>query len=210
MYTLYYSPGACSLAVHTVLNELNVPFELASASLPERKNRDPEFLKLNPRGQVPVLVEDGNVFLEGGAILIYLLDKHNSPLLPKEADARAKAIEWLLFCNSTLHPAYSRSFFLAKTVKDAALKEELLLISSKAISTLWETVEAQLSREPYLAGKECTVADILLTVIANWSLSFPQAPITLGERVTQHLKKISTRPSFIKAMEREGVTYKVA
>src|SRR5258706_9907840 len=93
MYTLYYSPGACSMAVHVVLGELGVPFETVNTSIPEGKNRSPEFLKINPRGQVPVLVEDGVVLREGAAIMITLMEKHNSPMLPKSGRERASTIE---------------------------------------------------------------------------------------------------------------------
>src|SRR5262249_40965590 len=98
MYKLYYSPGACSMAVHVLLNEIGAPLQLESASTKEGKNRSPEFLKINPRGQVPVLDMDGHIMREGGAILSYLCDKHNSPLLPREGIARADALEWLMFC----------------------------------------------------------------------------------------------------------------
>ncbi len=209
MYTLYYSPGACSLAVHVLLQELKLPFELVEINLGERKHRTKDYLAINPRSQVPALVGDGVVLLESAAIMLYLMEKHGSAWLPISAMARAKAVEWLLFCNSTLHQAYIRSFFFLKTIKDAEQLRELLVVNSKAISRLWSNVEEQLLAHPYIAGEALTAADILLTVIANWSFAFPDAPITIGERTKQHLKHIASLPSFVKAMEREGVSYKV-
>ena len=85
-YTLYYMPGACSMAVHVVLNELGQEVTLENAKA------DPKpagFLKANPRGQVPVLVDGDLVVREGAAIMIYLLDKHTSPLLPRSGKERA-------------------------------------------------------------------------------------------------------------------------
>src|SRR5580704_1768796 len=94
MYKLYYSPGACSMAVHVALNECNQPVTLEKINI--REPRSPEFLKINPRGQVPVLMDDDLTIREGAAILIYLLEKHQSPLLPKSGKERAVALECLM------------------------------------------------------------------------------------------------------------------
>lgn len=207
MYTLYYSPGACSLALHVILSELNVPFTLQNVSIQEGKNRSAEFLALNPRGQVPVLVHDGLVLREGAAILLYLLEKHSSPLLPTSGKARSEAIEWLMFANATLHPAYSRVFFLLRNAKDEKEKAALLGTAFQAIRKLWAEVETRLESHPFICGHSPTVADILLTVIANWTL--PE-PIEFGTHTKTLLKTISTRPSYQKALQTEGGTYKAA
>ncbi len=71
MYTLYGMTGSCSMAVHVILNELNVPFTVEDVRAPEGQPRPAEFMKLNPRGSVPVLVVDGQPIREGGAIIAY-------------------------------------------------------------------------------------------------------------------------------------------
>ncbi len=202
MYTLYYSPGACSMAPHVILNELGQDFKLEHAGKP----RTPEFLKVNPRGSVPVLSDDGFIIREGAAIIIYLLDKHKSPLLPAAGKERAAALEWLMFCNATLHPAFSKAFqagsFSGQTqadVSEAAFAQ---------INKLWADVETRLAQSPYLAGKEITAADILLTVIGNWSVNFPK--ISLAAKTKQLLKNVSSRPAFQKALAAEKVQYKAA
>ena len=207
MYSLYYSPGACSLAVHTLLNEIGAEFKLEKASIKDGETRTAEFLKLNPRGQVPVLVEDGKAMREGGAIIIYLCEKHNSSLLPKSGWERAQALQWLLFCNSTLHPAYSRAFWLMGLTNTG--KETLLKAAADSISRIWQDVETQLQNQPYLCGKECTAADILLTVIANWSDHVPM-PISIGPKTRELFARVIARPAFQKAMATEHVTYKAA
>jgi glutathione S-transferase len=207
-YTLYYSPGASSMAVHVILNEVAADFKLENTSIMEGKNRTPEFLKLNPRGQVPVLVEDGQPLREAGAIITHLVEKHNSPLIPKSGTERTVAIEWLFYCDATLHPAYSRAFFLMRSAEDADAKAKLLDIACKNISKLWEEIEDRLAQHEYIAGDKITVADILLTVIANWSAYFPA--IVIGDRARNLFKKVSGRPAYQKALAAEGVEYKVA
>ncbi len=202
-------PGACSMAIHAVLNELGQEVKLENVRVPEGQARNPEFLKINPRGQVPVLVEeDGNPIREGGAIIAYLLDKHNSPLMPKSGKARAKALEWLMFANATMHPAYSRIFFTMRNISDQNAKEQIFAVTAAQINKLWAEVDEQLAKTKYICGAEISAADILLTVIANWGVGMFPFEIKLGENVKRMLKEVTARPSFKAALEREGVEYK--
>src|SRR6185437_11868836 len=128
MYKLYFAPGACSMAVHVALLECNQQVTLEKVDIFSGQQRTPEFLKINPRGQVPVLVDDDLVIREGAAMLIHILEKHQSPLLPKRGRDRTMALQWLMFCNATLHPAYGRAFFLKRNGPDDSTKNELMEI----------------------------------------------------------------------------------
>ncbi len=209
MYRLYYSPGACSLAVHAVLNYLGVPFELERVSIPEGANRSPEYLKLNPRGQVPLLIEDGRTMRESAAMMIHLLEKHDGGLLPKSGDARAEAMEWLMFCNSGLHQAYSTFFMYSRVLKDEAMREEVCRVACKRIQKLWDDVEEHLRDKPYLCGAKPTAADLLMTVIANWS-GLLKPEIQLGDNLKKLCGRVIREPYMAKALETEGITYRQA
>ncbi|HEY8189132.1 MAG TPA: glutathione S-transferase family protein, partial [Micavibrio sp.] len=181
MYKLYYSPGACSMAVHVVLNELAAKFDLEKVTAEQRK--DAAFLTVNPRGQVPVLLIDGEPMKEGAAILLYLLDTHGSPLMPKSGMARAKALEWLMWCNASLHPACGKMFWLNKVTMEEKAKEELKKSVSAQVQSLWDEAETRLAKSKYLAGDQATAADILMTVIANWGIGSlgPNVKRVIGE-----------------------------
>lgn len=210
MYTLYYLPGACSLAVHTLLNEVGAEFKLENVSVPAGQTRPAEYLKINPRGSVPTLVKDGFVIREAAAVLQYILDHHENSLLPKSGKERTTVLEWLSFANATLHPAYARLFFMHRTLgSDKALENSLYKPAIEALQKLWSEIEEQVSNQDYLCGNTCTVADILVTVIANWSPML-KMPLVFGEKSKAFFKRVSTRPAFQKAMETEKVTYKVA
>lgn len=203
-YTLYYKPGACSMAVHVILNELNVPFE----AIEQADLKAPEFLKLNPRGQIPLLVVDGEPVKEGAAMITYLLDTHANDLLPKSGLPRAKALEWLMWCNASLHPAYSKLFGLKKPsadVLDAKAKEELQTLFLTQVQELWNEADARLANTKYLAGDKVSAADILMAVIANWNM-----PVTLGTNVKRVLKDVIARPAYQKAIAAEKIEYKAA
>ena len=209
MYKLYYSSGACSMAVHVALNECQAPVQLEKIDMAAGENRTPEFLKMNPRGQVPVLMDGDQIIREGAAQMIHILEKHKSPLLPEAGTARDLALEWLMFGNATLHPDYSRVFFLKKNGPNDATKDVLMDTAVGMINKLWTEVEDRLSQSTYICGEQVTIADILLTVIANWSPNVPK-PVMIGTRTKAMFSKIIERPAYKKALDAEQVTYKMA
>lgn len=205
-YELYTKAGSCSMAVHAIMNEMNLDpkihiMEAGAASL-----KSPEYLKLNPRGNVPFLVEEGKGMIEGGAIITYLCDKEGK-LLPKNGWQRAQALQWLMFCNATLHPAYGRTFWIGANVPQAA-QEEAMKNARTQIQQLWDYVEGELEKSgtAYLAGSEPTAGDFLITTIANWN----PAAYKFGPKTKALFKNISARPSYQKALTAEKVEYKAA
>lgn len=202
-YKLYYSPGACSMGVHAVLNELNLPVELIKAA------DTPNFETLSPPKTVPVLDDDGLIIREGAAIILHILEKHNSEMLPKSSEARTKVIEWLMIANATIHVAYSKLFFVAKNIEDEDLKLSLFNKQAKVIESLWQSIDEHLKNSDYVAGDKPTAADFLLTTYANWGSFFPMQ-IQLGENVKKMITNISSRPSFQKALQVEEVDYKAS
>ena len=207
MYKLYYSPGACSLAPHVVLNEIGKPFEAIKIDLHKGDGRKPEFLKINPRGQVPVLDDDGTIIKEGAAILLHLCEKENSPLLPKSGPTRTEALEWMMWANASLHPAYGKMFWTKRNVKDEAQQKALLNTVFDQIQSYWDEAETRLGQTKYLAGDAMTCADILISVFANWG---NKGAVKLGPNVMRVIREVSARPSFQKAIADEQADYKIA
>src|SRR4051812_2619077 len=99
MLTLYFSPGACSMASHIGLEELGVPYEEKPTLLPKGEHKTAEYLRVNPRGKVPALAADGEVIVENTAILTYLArrfpDKKLLPDDPVEAARTISTMTWL-------------------------------------------------------------------------------------------------------------------
>lgn len=206
MYKLYYSPGSCSMAIHVALNEIGAKFELINVSVPAGQPKPKILLDVNPRGMVPVLDIDGFILREGAAILTYLLDSNKNDLLPKSGLERARALEWLSFANASLHPAYGRIFMMMKLFGSDASKNDLYKPAIAQIQKYWNEIEDHLGKSEYLAGNQITIADILVTVIANWSGYF-EAKINFGEKTKAYFSKIITLPSYKKAIEVEGIKY---
>lgn len=205
-YELYSKAGSCSMAVHAIMNELALDPKVHIMEQGPTGLKSPEYLKRNPRGNVPFLVEDGKGMIEGGAIITYLCDKEGK-LIPKSGWERAQALQWLMFCNATLHPAYGRTFWINSNLpeeqRDAALKA-----ARSQIQQLWDYVEGELNKSgtPYLAGKEPTAGDFLLATIANWN----PAAYQFGPKTKALFTAITARPSYQKALTAEQIEYKAA
>lgn len=209
MYTLYYSPGACSLAIHALLISISAPYTLVRTDLNAGENRSPEFLKLNPRGQVPVLLEGERIMRESAAIAVYLADKHKSPLLPTLLQERLTALEWLGFYNSSLHQAYASYFLLSRNLKDEGAKQAACALACRRIAYLWREVEAHLTHNRYLCGETLTLPDLFHAVIANWTPTLAD-PVTLGPNILRLCREVAALSFFRQALEEESLAYGLA
>src|ERR1700720_3862306 len=107
MLTLYFAPGASSMAVHIALHEIGVAFEGKPMSFKQNDMRRADFLALNPEGKVPTLLVDGRPLTEVAAVLYYLAKRFpEASLFPAgDLDAEAQIISWMSFIASTVHPA---------------------------------------------------------------------------------------------------------
>ena len=196
MYTLYYFPGACSLATQVVLHELDQAVEIID------KQQVDDFTSINPVGTVPTLVDNGNTLREGAAIILYLLNKHQNTMLPTTGAARDIAIQDIMFANATMHPAYSRLFFIAQHISDERAKQSAFEAAAQAITSLWQVVEQQLVNQKFLGGDQASAADIMLTVYSRWGASFP-VDILLGHSTQKMLEAVQAMPNFQRALSAE-------
>jgi len=207
-YELYTKAGSCSMAIHAIINELGLDaaIHMMEAGAGPSGLKSPDYLKRNARGNVPFLVEDGKGLIEGAAMAVYLCDKEGK-LIPKSGWERAIALQWLMFCNATLHPAYGRTFWINSNLPEDQ-REAALKAARSQIQDLWNFVESELGKSggPYLCGKDVTAGDFLLTTIANWN----PAAYSFGPKTSALLKNVAARPSYQKALSAEKIEYKAA
>ena len=196
MYTLYFIPGACSLATEAILNELD-----QESTLVHKLDAD-HFETLNPVGTVPVLVDGDKVLNEGVSIILHLLNKHKNNLIPESGETRHRAIENMMFANATMHPAYGRLFFAQSNLGNAATRQQVFDSAAVAINKLWQVVEAKLEHTPYLGGQDISPADILLAVYSRWGDFFP-VDIVLGPNSRRMVDAVLKRDSMQRAIQRE-------
>lgn len=196
MYQLYYSPNACSLATQVVLHELGHKVEIID------KRGVTNFSEISATGAVPALKDNDAVLLEGAAIMIYLLEKQTTSMFSNNVVERTQAIEDIMFANATMHPAYSKLFFISSLEIDDTAKKTALNTAADSVNSLWNIVEQRLQEQVFLGGDHYSAADIMLTVYSRWNQFFP-VDILLGERTRELLDHISNLANFQRAIANE-------
>ena len=198
---LYYSPGACSLAVHIALRELKYKFDLDRVDLAAKKTETGEdFLAVNPKGYVPALkLDDGTVMTEVGVILQYLADqKPRRGLVPKpKTPERYKLMEWLSFISTEIHKGLS-DFFNPKLTpewRDAKLDR-----LGKRLGYL----NKALGSSEYLMG-EFSIADAYLFTVLNWTKRH-NIDLANYANIQSFMQRMAERNTVKKSMKAEGLT----
>jgi glutathione S-transferase len=207
MVKLFFSPGACSLAAHIVLEELGLSYQTINVDLKTHTTEAGDYYKINPQGAVPVLqLEDGSLLTQNLAVLIYLgdLDTHYR-LIPKPATLeRSRCYEWLGFCNSDLHKSFGPLFRPAYFVDSEKAQAELISHARDNISKLMNMVDKKLPTNTYTLGKNFSVVDAYLFVFYRWLRGLKFSPkhwpnyAALAER-------ISERPAVQRVLLAEGL-----
>lgn len=198
---LYYSPGACSLSPHIVLQELGLPYTPVLASTKSHKLQDgTDFYTINPLGYVPLLeLDDGKRLHEGPAIVQYLADQApDKKLAPANGTwERYKLQEWLTFIGTELHKSFSPLFNPASTddVKNGARER---------ITGRLKFVESELAGKQYLMGDQFTVADAYLFTVTNWA-KLTGVDLSGFPNLNQYRERVGARPAVVSAMKAEGL-----
>lgn len=166
---LYYSPGACSLTDHIVLEWIGQPYEAVAVTREERKT--PDFLAINPAGAVPVLVDDdGWVLTQNAAILHYLSAKHPEARLFGDGSPRgvAEVDRWLAFVNADVHPSFWPFFGGLAWVDDKAMQDKGKAAAATKLRGLFARADTRLRDRDFIAG-ERSAADAYLFVVTRWA-----------------------------------------
>ncbi|MFM0284198.1 glutathione S-transferase [Burkholderia sp. GAS332] len=198
---LYYSPGACSLAVHIALREAGLDFETVKVNLQTHKlaNGD-DYYAISPRGYVP-LVEfaDGSRHTEGAALLQYLADlaPERALLPPAGTPQRLEAVAWLTYISTELHKTFSPWLWHQETAESTKLE------CRTKLATRFSELEDVLTSRDYLGGRY-SVADAYAFTVLSWArmLSVDLSPYpNLGA----YLARVAARPKVREAMVAEGL-----
>jgi glutathione S-transferase len=207
VYTLYYSPGTASMVVHLALLELGVPYKLEKVDFDKGAQRSADYLRLNPRGQVPTLIIDGRPYFESAALLMILAERHPEARLAPEPGSplRADWYQWIAFFTNSLGPAYRLWFYppdLGAEEHPPAIREAL----RKSIEGSWAFVDAHLqSNGPYMLGNDFAGVDLLATMYMRWSRNMPR-PALEWPSLRRLADLVRARPSWRRMYEVEGLT----
>ena len=208
---LYFAPGACSFVPHVGLEAIKAAtgqdFEPKMVKLHKGEQKSPEYLAINPNGQVPVLVVDGKPLNQIVAICEFL-DRSfpTAGLLPQESWGRAQALSRLAWMNNTVHPTFTQIFRTADFVEGEAHQAELKKNAMQRFANLLGRLQAWAASD----APRGIVHDAYSFTLLRWGgfagidpAGFPQ--------LKSYVERVMQKPPVAAALERERVkldTYK--
>jgi glutathione S-transferase len=197
---LYYSPGACSLSPHIVLLEAGLPYDLVKVDLRAKKleNGD-DYLKINPKGQVPALALDsGELVTEGPVIVQMIADKAGKGLAPaRDSAERYKLLEWLNFITAELHKNFGPMF-------SPVLADDAKAFFKDRVMGKFRYVDSMLAGNDYIMGKQFTVADAYLFTMLAWADRM-KFDLSAMPNLVAYKDRVAARPKVQEALTKEGL-----
>jgi GST-like protein len=193
MIDLYTAPTPNGWKASIMLEEIGVPYEVHAVRLDQLEQKSESFLRINPNGRIPAIVDrdagDFPVF-ESGAILLYLAEK-TGKLLPKDVKGRSRAIQWLMFQMGGVGPMQGQAnvFFRYAPEKIPFAIERY----QKETRRLYEVLDRRLGEAPYLAG-DYSIADVATW---PWVTLHGWAGVELDglEHLSRWVKEVGERPA---------------
>jgi glutathione S-transferase len=208
MYTLYFSPGSCSLIVNCLLEELQVPFEMKRVDFESKEHQGEAYRKLNPKGKVPVLVTPEGPLTECLAIVEYVCDRHDPRRrwLPAPGSwERARAMERLATLSTEIHNNLASRFFHADAYGDApAVQAAVKEGGASRLTSFFREEDARLTRDTWSGQAEPDASDLYFMVLARWGRWLEDSALRMPN-IERFFRRMTERPAVGRAMQREGI-----
>jgi len=202
---LMYSPGACSVGIHVLLEEIGRPYETQLVNLREGAQYKPEFTSVNPKSKVPTLLrDDGSVLTEYPAIAYWLARTNpDKKLLPDDVDAQARMIEALDYAVATIHmQGFTRIFRPANFTPNPDDEDKVKERGKELVEKGFAVMDKTLAGKDYLVGS-FSVADSALFYTEFWGAK--RMNMQLPANCEAHLNRMLARPAVQKVMQQEGL-----
>ena len=208
MIALYYYPGNASLTPHMLLEEIGAPFELRLVDRTVGAHKSPEYLKLNPNGQIPVLVDGDLVLYETAAICLHLADTHPQAQLapPLQTADRAHFYKWLVWCTNTLQAMLMHYFYSEHMVNegDAVAAQQVKSHAEARVGGMLDQLDAQLAshRADWLLGPRFSAVDPYALMLCRWTRGFAR-PARARPHLGPYVQRVLARPAVQRAFATE-------
>jgi glutathione S-transferase len=208
---LHYYPGNASFTPHVLLREIGAPFELKLVRRMEGAHKQPAYLKLNPNGLIPVLVDGDLVLYETAAICLHLADNFPAAALapPLGSLQRAHFYKWLAWLTNTLQATLIVYFYPERWVDDgdAGAAAQVKAHAMAKVHTMLEMLDAQLASHggPWLLGSDYSAVDPYAFMLCRWTRGFDTRPARDYTHIAPYLKRVLERPAVQQAFAAEAL-----
>lgn len=208
MMQLHYFPSNASMTPHMVLEELGVPYELVLVDRTKNAHHAPGYLKLNPNGKIPVLVDGDLVLYETAAITLHLADTHaGAGLAPPLGTAeRAHFYKWLMWLSNTLQAEMPLYFYSDRWADNPEGAAAVKRHAEAHIAAMVDQLEAELAKHggPWFLGAQYSVLDPYVLMLCRWTRGMARPARTLPQ-LGPYLQRLLARPAVQRAYAQEGL-----
>jgi len=203
---LFYSPGACSLGIHIILEEIGKPFELSLVALKEGAQYKPDYLAVNPKSKVPALDRGDGRALTEFPVIAWWLAKSNpeAGLLPTDFEGETRCLEMLDYVAGTIHPqGFTRQFRAANFTPREEDLPKVVEQGKTLAAKYFDMLEKTWTGGTFALPSGYSVADCALFFVEYWATR--RSGMTLPPRLAAHLAAMLARPAVQRALAREGL-----
>ena len=219
MLQLHYFPSNASITPHILLEEMGLPFDLKLVDRTKGEHKSPEYLKLNPNGLIPVLIDGDMVLYETAAICLHLTDTHPEMRLAPDVGTtdRAHFYKWLMWLTNTFQPAIIMYFYTDRytTSTDPAVVAQIKAKTQERIGAMLKQLDDHLAAKggPWMMGEKFSVLDIYTFMLGRWTRVFegalPATQKASNSDVWPHLgpfmHRMLARPAVQRVAAKEGL-----
>ncbi len=204
MYTLYLLPSSAAMAPHILLREIGAPFDPVILDGERGDHKAPGYLKLNPNGRVPTLVDGDLVVFESAAICLHLVDRHPDAGLapPVGTPERARFYQWLVYLTNTVQ-ADMMPYFYPQRFAPPEDAERVKAIMVDRLMDQFALLDKELEGRDYLLGDRFTAVDAYLFMVARWTRHMTRKARDLPN-LGPYLARVQARPSVQAVYAAEG------
>lgn len=205
MIELHYYPSNASFAPHILLEEMGIPFQLRQVDRANNEHKSPAYLKLNPNGLIPVLVDGDLVLYETAAILMHLADCHpagNLSFAPAPGTPeRAQYYKWMVWLTNTLQAMLIHYFYPDRMAANA---DEVRARAEAQIASMLDQMDAELARHGgrWFLGESYTAVDPLAFMLCRWTRMQARSAKT-RPALGAYLQRVFERPATQRVVAKE-------
>ncbi len=205
MLKLYYTPGTISISVAITLEEAGLPYEAVKVDFATAEQTKPAYLTLNPKGRVPALVvEDGEVMTETGALLDYIAAlAPKASLIPDNAKTAAHMRSVMYYLASTMHINHAHRMRGSRWADQQSSFDDMAAKVPQTMAASAAYVQSNCLRGDYVTGSTLSLADPYLFVVCNWLAGDGVQPSDYPP-IEAFLARMETRDS-VKAVRAKGM-----
>ncbi|WP_230530832.1 glutathione S-transferase family protein [Microvirga roseola] len=206
MLALYYYPGNASLLPHMMLREIGAPFELRLVDRSQNAQKSADYLRLNPNGRIPVLVDGDLVLFETAAVALHLADKFpEAGLAPAiGTKERAEFYKWMIHFTNTPQAEYRAWFYPHEHTTDEAAVPSVKAAAEQRLYRMFDVIAEQLGDRAWLLGDRFSAADLFLFMLIRWGRGMPRPPRSIPA-LNALAERVVARPAVQEAFAAEGI-----